>query len=146
MTPLTSSESQVAQGLYGQVEGGGYTLADGNYDASGLFDRAGQQGYQLLVPMPSPHAGQGHHYQSPARVRCIERMHGVAGLTAGFGAALYPERGRIERLYGNAVSFGGGLAALPAWVRGLARVRTWVWAKLLINAMRILKNKHLHPP
>jgi hypothetical protein len=38
------------------------------------------------------------------------------------------------------------LAPLPAWVRGLPRVRTWVWAKLLINAARILKHKDLHHP
>ena len=42
----------------------------------------------------------------------------------------------IERSFGNASAFAGGLAPLPAWVRGLARVRTWVWAKLIINAIR----------
>ena len=41
MTPLTGSEAQAARGLYGQAGGGGYTLADGKYDASGLFDAAG---------------------------------------------------------------------------------------------------------
>jgi hypothetical protein len=35
---------------------------------------------------------------------------------------------------------------LPAWVRGLERVRTWVWAKLLINAVRGLIHKDLHHP
>jgi hypothetical protein len=44
------------------------------------------------------------------------------------------------------VSFGGGLSSLPAWVRGLDRVRTWVWAKLLINAVRILKKQGLITP
>jgi hypothetical protein len=140
VTPLSRAESQVALGLYGQVSGGGYTLADGNYDSSPLFDQARAQGYQLVVPMTDPNAGQGHHYQSPARLRCIELIRGE------FGRGLYAERGRVERLYGNAVSFGGGLGPLPAWVRGLARVRSWVWAKLLINAVRILKNKHLRQP
>jgi hypothetical protein len=32
----------------------------------------------------------------------------------------------------------GGLAPWPAGAWGLTRVRTWVWAKLLINAVRIL--------
>jgi hypothetical protein len=50
---------------------------------------------------------------------------------------LYQARGQIERLYGSAVSFAGGLGPLPAWVRGRDRVRTWVWAKLLINAVRL---------
>lgn len=35
---------------------------------------------------------------------------------------------------------------MPAWVRGLPRVRTWVWATLLINAVRILQHKDLQPP
>lgn len=60
-----------------------------------------------------------------------------------FGKRLHGLRGAIERDYGNATSFGGGLAPLPAWVRGLHRVRTWVWAKLLINAARIIKHKDL---
>jgi hypothetical protein len=43
----------------------------------------------------------------------------------------------MERCLGNARWFAGGLSRLPAWVRGLERVRTWVWAKLLSNAVRI---------
>ena len=60
-----------------------------------------------------------------------------------FGRALYRLRGRVERAFGNAVSFGGGLGPPPAWVRGRDRVRTWVWTKLLINAARILKHNDL---
>jgi hypothetical protein len=59
-----------------------------------------------------------------------------------FGRAVYALRTAIERSFGNTVSFGGGLSGLPAWVRGRERVRTWVWAKLLINGCRILENKH----
>ena len=44
---------------------------------------------------------------------------------------------------GRANHFGGGLGPLPAWVRGQDRVRTWVWAKLLINGIRILKRQGL---
>ncbi len=56
-----------------------------------------------------------------------------------FGRQLHQCRTAIERCFGKATSFGGGLAPLPAWVRGWARVRTWVWAKLVINAIRILE-------
>jgi hypothetical protein len=52
-------------------------------------------------------------------------------------------RSRIERDDGNAVSFGGGLSPLPAWARRLKRVRMWVWAKLIINAVRIVKKHKL---
>lgn len=64
-------------------------------------------------------------------------------MKSAFGKQLYRLRGTIEEAFGNASSFGGGLAPLPAWVRGLDRVRTWVWAKLLINAVRILQLKDL---
>jgi Transposase DDE domain len=137
VTPLNEAETTVAHRLFAQAPGAGYVLADGNYDASGVFDAAAASGRQLVTPMPDPQAGQGHHYQSPYRLRCIDLVRG------DFGRELYALRRQIERLYGNAVSFGGGLGPLPAWVRGLPRVRTWVWAKLLINAVRILKKQGL---
>jgi hypothetical protein len=110
-------------------------LADAHYDATGVCDAAAASGDQLGVARPHPHAGQGPHYQSPARLRCLDRVRGE------FGRSLYAGRRPLERLFGHAVSFGGGLGALPAWVRGQERVRTWVWAKLLINAVRIPRNQ-----
>lgn len=133
LTPLNEGESTVAKRLLPQVEAGGYLLADGNYDSNELFDLAGSQGYQLVVPLPR---GQpGHHYLSAYRQRSIQLMR------TEFGRRLYQQRIAIEEAYGNATSFGGGLSPLPAWVRGKDRVRTWVWAKLLINAARILNNR-----
>jgi hypothetical protein len=137
VTPLNEAESVVAARLFGQAPGAGYVLADGNYDSSPLFDAAATAGYQLVVPIDYPNAGKGHHYQSPRRRRCINLIRGA------FGRRLHAQRRRIEQMYGNAVSFGGGLGALPAWVRGLERVRTWVWGKLLINAARILNKQGL---
>ena len=138
VTPLNTSEKLVARRLIPQLTGGGYLLADGNYDANGLFDLAGQYGYQLVTPLPKgKKPGSGHHYQSAQRLRSIALMQ------RKFGKQLYRLRTAIECDYGNATSFGGGLGPLPAWVRGLERVRTWVWAKLLINAARILKLKDL---
>jgi hypothetical protein len=51
------------------------------------------------------------------------------------------ERDRIERRLGNLCGFGGGLAALPAWVRTPRRVHLWVQGKLLVNAVRIRINE-----
>jgi hypothetical protein len=139
--PINVSEKTVGYRLIGQLHGGGYLLADGNYDASYLYDRAFQQGYQLVAPhRKAKKPGSGGHYQSPHRLRSIEL------LEHEYGRKLYQERGQIERDFGNATAFGGGLGPLPAWVRGLDRVRTWVWAKLLINATRILVHKDLHHP
>jgi hypothetical protein len=137
ITPLNVSEKVVAEDLLRRLEGVCYVLADRGYDANRLFDVAGVRGFQLVVPMPHPHAGQGHHYQSPYRRRCIELVRGE------FGHSLYAARGQIERCFGNAGSFAGGLGPLPSWVRRRHRVLTWVWAKLLINGIRILRNQGL---
>src|SRR5262245_5611066 len=138
-TPLNVHERKVADRLLGQLHQGGYLLGDGEYDASYLYDRAWKQGYQLVAPYrKAKRPGSGKHYQSP------HRLHSIELLQDAFGEGLYQARRQIERSFGNATSFGGGLAPLPAWVRGLDRVRTWVWAKLLINAVRILRHKDLH--
>jgi hypothetical protein len=142
VTSLKVGETTAAHGLFDQTEGGGYVLADGNYDASELFDAAASAGYQLVVPISHPNAGKGHHHQSPHRLRCIEMMR-QDRWTSDFGRTLHKMRTAIERSYGNATSFACGMAPLPNWTRRLKRVRFWVWGKLLINAARILRNKGL---
>lgn len=133
VTPLNANEKAVAQGLVGQLSHGGYLLADGNYDASYLYDAAAARGYQLVAPpRECKEPGSGKHYQSPHRLRALALLRG------SYGKALYRARTAIERSFGHAGSFAGGLQPLPVWVRGQERVRTWVWAKLLINAIRIL--------
>jgi hypothetical protein len=136
VTSLNVHELVVAERLLLQLSHTGYLLADSNYDSGPLADRAMERSYQLVMPLPA-NAGKGHRYQSPHRLRNLD-------LQAGdFGNQLYRQRGAIERSYGNATAFAGGLGPLPAWVRRVHRVRTWVWAKLLINACRILRKQRL---
>lgn len=137
VTPLNTAETKIAERLVHQAATEGYLLGDGNYDSNRLFDEAADAGYQLLVPPPKQGAGQGHRTQSPFRLRSIRLMQ------MGYGLKLHAQRGRIERLLGNSTSFAGGLGPLPAWVRRHWRVRTWVWAKLLINAARICRKQRL---
>jgi hypothetical protein len=131
VTSLNVSESVVAQSLVRQAHLGGYLLVDGAYDSGPLFECAQAAGYQLLAPAGSDAAGRGHRRLSAARQRGLELARG------SFGRELLAQRRRIEQAFGNLTSFGGGLAPLSAWVRHQNRVRTWVWAKLLINAIRI---------
>lgn len=138
VTPLNTAETVVARRLIPELQGGGYLLADGDYDVNELFDLAWRRGYQMVTPAPK--APPGRRQQSPQRLRSIDLVQD------DFGQALYGQRIGIEESFGNISSFGGGLGPLPAWVRGLPRVRTWVWAKLLINAARIIRNKHLRQP
>jgi DDE family transposase len=135
--PMNKSEDKVAVEMMPELHGGGYMLGDGEYDASPVYDAAGAAGYQLLAPREHPEAGLGHHYQSPYRLRCIELMR------SSFGQGIYRLRGDIEREYGVLTSFSGGLSPLPAWVRHQNRVWMWAAAKLVINAVRIVRNKRL---
>ena len=130
--PMNENESRVAKLLIPQVAGVGYLAADAKYDVVTLHDLAVQHGYQLVA---APHVrganGLGHHRQSP------HRLHSLQLLMRPFGQDLFKQRKTIERMFGNATSFAGGLAPLPSWVRRLHRVQRWVWAKLTINAIRI---------
>jgi hypothetical protein len=119
---------------------GGYLLADAHFDASWLFDYCHHHGFQLLCPRAKPGTGLGHHHVSPHRLRAIEMLESPAAVNP-FGPGLYARRTDIEREFAGLTCFGGGLAALPPWVRRIWRVRAWVMAKLLINAARIRLNR-----
>lgn len=131
VSSLERSEQVVAQELLPQVEQGGYLLADGNYDTGPVHEAAGRRGYQLIAQDRRPNAGKGHRRLNPFRARSIVLRH------SPFGQEWLVHRSEIERIFGQASSFASGLSPLPAWVRRTKRVRTWVWAKLLINATRI---------
>jgi len=135
VTAARDYEGAVAQRLLGQVRGRGVLLADGNYEASRLYDAAAESGYQLLAPPDAQDTGRGHTYQSP------HRLVALGWFADGLGWALLRGRGAIERSFGNAGSFACGMQPLPAWVRRLGRVCRWVWCKLAINAARILNRQ-----
>ena len=134
VTNLREYEGAVAKRLLPQIHRFGVLLADGNYEASDLYDAAAEVGYQLLARPEPEDNGAGHHYQSPYRRRALDWF------AHGMGWQFYRRRNAIERAFGNAGSFAGGLGPLPNWVRRLGRVQRWVWCKLVTNAHRILRN------
>lgn len=143
ITPLDACEKQMAFRLAKRLDTGGdrgYLLGDAHYDASWLFDACRSYGLRLVCPRPKPGAGLGHRYQSPDRLRSIDLLEPPAQVN-DFGPSLYRLRPPIEREFAGVVSFGGGLAQLPSWVRRIWRVRNWVWAKLLVNAARVRVRK-----
>jgi hypothetical protein len=141
ITTLNVCEKQMAARLVKRVEGtAGYLLADAHYDASWLFDYCHYHGLQLVCPRAKPGTGFGHGYLSPHRYRAVEMLESPAGVN-DFGPTLYALRTGIEREFSGLSCFGGGLAALPSWVRRIWRVRNWVMSKLLINAARIRINR-----
>jgi hypothetical protein len=133
LAPMHVSEPTMAGAMIENLQGGGYLLGDKIYDSNRLYDMAARQGHQLVAPRKRPQTGLGHRRHSPQRLRAMEL------LQSPFGQALFNEREHIERNYGWLTSFSAGLAPLPAWVRTPHRVRLWVRAKLLINAIRMIK-------
>lgn len=131
--PMNQSEVETARRLLPEAVarfGGGYVLGDSLYDSNPLHAVAWSCGCQLVAPRKKPHAGLGHRRHHPGRLRAIHL------LGTPFGRSLYAARGRIERAYGHAGNYGGGLQPLPNWVRRPRRVALWVQAKLLIDAVR----------
>jgi hypothetical protein len=138
VVPLNVNEVRVAPALIGAVRSEGYLLGDNQYDSSALYDAAAARGLRLVAARKDPEAGiSPGHYQSPHRLSAIDLM------GRPFGRDLMTLRGRIEASFGNATSFAGGLAPLPAWVRRSHRVLRWTWAKLIINGVRIVEKQRL---
>lgn len=133
---MNVSEYDVAKEMLQELDHGGYLLGDGEYDAGSVYEAAAAAGDQLVAAPGKPNAGCGHRRPSAARRRGLELIR------TDFGRALYRVRRGIERAFAGLTGFGGGLAPLPAWVRHLHSVWTWVTAKLAINAVRLLAGAH----
>src|SRR5436190_10131986 len=140
ITTLNVCEKRMAARMVRRVEGFGYLLGDGHYDASWLYDDCHARSHQLVCPRAKPGTGEGHHYVSPHRRRAIAMLE-VPRAVSAFGHDLYDRRTAIERDFSQLTCFGAGLGPLPAWVRRIWRVRHWVMNKLLVNAARIRINR-----
>jgi hypothetical protein len=139
LAAMNVSEKTMARHLIPTLPGGGYLLADSQYDANPLYDLAAEAGFQLVAKKTKERGrgGLGHRRQSPGRLRSIELVN------TPFGRALSNYRNSIESRFGAWVSHGGGLAPLPAWVRHFDRVRSWVQAKILtIGARWLVSGQH----
>jgi hypothetical protein len=139
LAPINTSEKTIARLLISDLPGGGYLLADSQYDANPLYDLAAEAGLQLVAEKRKDRGkgGLGHRRQSPGRLRSLDLLKGE------FGRQLLQQRNAIECRFGAWVSVGGGLGPLPAWVRRFPRVRNWIQAKLMVSGARWLK---LHDP
>ena len=140
VTPLNVSEQSVARRMIPQLtsdEDGGYLVGDAGYDDNALYELAARANHRFVAPRRRPGTGLGKKAFHPDRLRAIETLEVAPLAGGGFGAGLMRLRTQIERTLGHLAGFFAGLHHLPPWVRGLLRVRTYVHAKLLINAARI---------
>lgn len=109
-------------------------LGDGNFDCNKLYERAGENGIQLVAARRYKHArGVGHHRHSEHRLRALVMMEK--------DPYVLWDRRRIEGVFGTLGNVVGGLSPLPNAVRGLRRVERWVTGKLIIDALHRLRRK-----
>jgi hypothetical protein len=119
---------------------GTLVMADGNYDAHYLHKLVHARG-GFLITKPRrggarKRANRGHavtrRQMGPARRHLIDLWEQHPRLMR----RVYRERQRIERVFGHLTCTPGLLGPLPGFVRGLARVRRWVGAKICLYHAR----------
>jgi hypothetical protein len=135
LAPMNKDERVMAERLLKTTNIDGYIAGDANYDSNKLHEACDAQGNRQLVTPRRYGAGRkvGHRAQSPGRMRSIALLENPQPL---FGRQLLKDRTAIERHFGNATNWGGGLTHLPPWARTYRRVRRWVQAKLALTAIR----------
>lgn len=133
LSPMNTNEKVMALRMVLRTDQIVYLAADGEYDSNPLHRAVSTRGGQLLAPRRKTAKALGHIRHAPGRLRSIAMLEGPSP----FGRSVLKARSAIERFFGNADSHSEALGELPAWVRTHRRVRTWVHAKLIINAVRI---------
>lgn len=135
LAPMNKDERVMADRMLKQTKIQGYLLADSNYDSNRLHKRCDDQGnLQLVSPRRyGPNRGFGHRKQTAGRLRSIELLEHH---TPDFGSQLFKLRMTIERYFGNLTNWSAGLTHLPPWVRTYNRVKRWVQAKIIMNAVK----------
>lgn len=135
IAPMNKDERVMAERLLKTTELAGYITADANYDSNKLHKICDARGNRQFVSPRRYGAGRkvGHRAQSPGRLRSIALLENPE---PRFGRQLLKDRAAIERHFGNATNWGGGLTHLPPWARTHRRVRRWVQAKLALTALR----------
>lgn len=139
VTPMNTSESRVARRLVPQLCGQGYVLGDANYDDQTLYALCQSKGLRFLAPRRRPMTGlnkaKACHGERLRAIGTLESASLAAGIDGGsFGQTMMRVRRQVETTLGRWTTHALGFKGLPAWTRGLHRVRQWVHAKLLINA------------
>jgi hypothetical protein len=135
VAPMNKDERVMAERLLKTTNLVGYIAADANYDSNNLHKLCDAAGNRQFVSPRRYGTGRkvGHRAQSAGRLRSIAILENPE---PRFGQQLLKDRSAIERHFGNATNWGGGLTHLPPWARTHHRVRRWVQAKLTLTALR----------
>jgi len=118
----------------------GLVLADSQYDSAPLHAQVSEPlGVWLMHPLRNQQRATGVFreqklQQMPWSRRELVRLWEEHPELMRF---TYKARQEIERTFGVLTCTAGGLSNLPAWVRGLERVRRWVGVKILLYNARL---------
>lgn len=115
-------------------------LGDTEYDKNHLYQAAAEHHIHLIAPAKRSAKSLGHRPHSPHRLAAQQL------LATEPGRHLLATRPTVERSFGHATSFAGGLGPLPAWVRRPHRVALWVAAKFIIDAARRIRLRQNNDP
>ena len=152
VTGLNGDEKTVARALLPHappMPASAVILADSNYDSAPLHrDAAGQGGAAgawLVHPLRGQRRARGRFRERELRQMPASRRALVQAWEQRPALLRMASRWRqqIERVFAVLSCTGGGLAALPAWVRGLERVRRWVGAKIILYNARLEARERL---
>lgn len=142
--PLNRHEMPVARELIDQgglLTPGTLVFADGNYDAHELHKQIDKVGGWLICRPRTGGArrrvGGGHPVTRKQMGHARRRLIDLWDRCPDEMERLYRRRDQVERVFGNLTCIPGLLGPLPAFVRGLARVRRWVTAKINLYHARI---------
>jgi hypothetical protein len=141
VTSLHIAEQSVAMAFVDQNPAPGCLLmADSNYDSAPLYkatERSRITYFTHLKGQKQVKNNQHHpvtlRQMGAARRQAVETWKQHPDLCR----FVLSQRDRIERTFSALTCYGGGLAALPAWVRTLERVRRWVGAKIILYHLRL---------
>ncbi len=121
-------------------------LADSNYDSAPLHEAVAEpMGVCLLHPLRGQRRAVGRYrarklrQMPPSRRALVSSWENHPALMR----FVYNARQEIERVFGVLTCTAGGLTCLPAWVRGLPRVRRWVGVKIILYNARLDVRKTL---
>lgn len=133
VTSLNVGEAKVARDLVRQIDHPAIIVGDKQYDSNPLHEVACEQECQLIAEQKN-NSGKlaANRKHSRGRLACFQI------LKTAKGRLLMKFRDQIERQFGKLTCFSAGLGPLPAWVRNIHRVKLWVEAKLIINAIHTM--------
>ena len=124
----------------------GLVLADSHYDSGPLHQQVCEpRDLWLVHPLRGQDRAVGTNRwwklrQMPATRRALVSLWADHLPLMRF---VYKARQQIEGVFAVLTCTGGGLSNLPAWVRGLARVRRWVGVKIVLYNARLALSAQL---